>query len=224
MTPIRFDLSRDHRTYTAMQWYAVRIKPPANRNRVTEVVGGDFEQYVDRCGRKRKRWIKGTGKREFVIETLLRQRGFAVFLPTKKVWRRKSKYTPKKWLVSYPLLVGWVFVGWPLHQRRWADLFKVSLVHEVASVEGIPFMIPQPTVEDMFKRWGGPKTQAPERERFMRTHYEFNVGDHARVVEGPFDGQTIEVVDLRGAKAKVILEFLGEMREIEIDTQFLEVA
>jgi transcription antitermination factor NusG len=179
---------------------------------------------VDRGGRKRKRRIKGTGKREFVIETLLRQRGFEVFLPTKKVWRRKSKYTKEKRLVSYPLLVGWVFVGWPMNQYRWGDLFRVNLVNDVAAVDGVPFMIPQSIMDDMFKRWGGPRTQAPERERFMRTHYEFNVGDKARVVEGPFDGQIIRVVDLRGAKAKVLLDFLGGEREIEIDTQLLEVA
>lgn len=208
----------------ALQWYAVRTRPLANPNQTTQIVGGDFEVYIDRRGRRRTRRIKGTGERQFVIEMLLQAQRFDVFLPTKKVWRRKSRYTKEKRLVSYPLLVGWLFIGWPISQNRWGDLFRTNLVYDVAATDGVPFMIPNALMDDMFERWGGPKTQAPRRERFMRTHYEFNVGDRARVVEGPFDGQIVRVVDLRGAKAKVLLAFLGVEREINIDTQILEVA
>ena len=207
-----------------MQWFAVRTKPTANRNRATELVGWDYEQYVDRQGHKRKRRVKGTGQREFVIETLLRKKGFAVFLPTKKVWRRKSKYSPEKHLVAYPLLVGWVFVGWPKGDYRWLDLFSVNLVHEVAGVDGRPYVIPQRVMDGMFKRWGGPKTQAPERERLMRTHHEFKVGDSAKIVEGPFDGMCVKVADIRGPEARILLELLGGIQEIEINAMSLEAA
>jgi transcription antitermination factor NusG len=207
-----------------IQWYAVRLRPTANRNRSTEVVGGDFETYTDRAGRKRKRRIKGTGQREFVIETLLRKRGFSVFLPTKKVYRRKSKYTKEKRLVAFPLLAGWVFVGWPKGEYRWHDLFACNLVNEVAGIDGRPYPIPQAVMDGMFKRWGGPKTQAPEREQFMRTHHEFKIGDRAKIVEGPFDGQSVDVLDLRGPKAKVLLAFLGGTQVLELDAMQLEAA
>ena len=62
-------------------WYAIRTKKPASPNRTTAIVGGDFETYTDRAGRKRKRRIKNTGQREFVIETLLHRKGFHTFLP-----------------------------------------------------------------------------------------------------------------------------------------------
>lgn len=205
-------------------WYAVRTKPFANRGRSTALVGGTFEGYVDRAGRARKRRVKGTGQREFVIETILRNRGFQIFLPTKKVWRRKSKYSKDKHLVAYPLIVGWVFVGWPSGENRWADLFATNLVLEVAGIDGRPFPIPQTAIDGLFKRWGGQDTRAPGREQFMRTHYEFKPGDDVRVVEGPLEGQRVKVVDLYGPKAKVLLDLLGGEQEVEIDAWALKAA
>jgi transcription antitermination factor NusG len=79
-------------------------------------------------------------------------------------------------------------------------------------------------MDGMFKRWGGPKTQAPEREQFMRTHHEFKIGDRAKIVEGPFDGQSVDVLDLRGPKAKVLLAFLGGTQVLELDAMQLEAA
>ena len=207
-----------------IQWFVIRTKKPANRNRTTYVIGGEFEKYVDKKGRKRKRRIKGTGQRGFVIETLLRRAGFQVFLPTKKVWRRKSKYSKEKQLVAYPLLVGWVFVGWPKGENRWLDLFRVSLVYEVAGIDGRPYLIPQSIMDDMFKRWGGRSTKAPERERFMRTHHEFKIGDRVRVVEGPFDGVLVRVVELRGPDARVVLKLLGGEQILQIHSMNLEAA
>ncbi len=202
-----------------IDWYAVRVKPPHNSGRRTVVPDTGCET----C-RNGKRRITGSGRREFVIETLLRNRGFHVFLPTKTVYRRKSRYTRDKHLVAYPLLVGWVFVGWPKGEYRWHDLFASHLVAAVAGIDGRPCPLPQDVMDGLFKRWGGPKTRAPGRERFMRTHFEFRIGDRARIVEGPLNGMEVRVVDLSGPGARVVLELLGGERVIEIDAMALEVA
>lgn len=207
-----------------LQWYVVRTKPTANRNRTTQEVDCQMEPYVDRLGRRRARRIKGTGRRVFVIESIFKQRGFETFLPARKVWRQRNRYKKQKHLTAYPLFVGWIFVGWPADEVRWKNLFGTPCVDWVVSVDGEPYQIPQSAMEDMFDRLGDDKTTAPDRERFMRTHQEFNIGDTVRVIEGPFQGQEVRVVDLSGAKAKALIEILGGKREIDVDTRNLAVA
>lgn len=190
-----------------LQWYLVRIKPPANPNRVVVRMHDPS---------------RDTSQLKFVTELLLGERGFETFLPVEKVWRRKSKYTRDKRLVAYPLLPGWLFVGWSEDERRWADLFQVPLTHAVVSVDGRPYRMPPAVMDRLFNEWGD--RQAPEQERFMRTHHEFKIGDRARIVEGAFEGHIIRVTELRGAAAKAVFWVLGCEREIEIDARSLEVA
>lgn len=97
-----------------MQWFACRVKRKQMGGIRTVTVGGEFEAYRDRAGRVRKRRVDGTGDRVFLPEHLLRRAGFEVFLPVKKVLRRKNRFSPDKVLVSQPLLVDWMFVGWPV--------------------------------------------------------------------------------------------------------------
>ncbi|MEM8575534.1 MAG: transcription termination/antitermination NusG family protein [Pseudomonadota bacterium] len=190
-----------------LQWYLVRTKPPANPNRVV------VRMYDP---------VLAMSQRKFVTELMLGNRGFETFLPVDKVWRRKSKYTRDKRLVSYPLIPGWLFVGWPADENRWAELFNVPIVHAVASVDGEPYRMPPDVMDWIFNAWGD--RQAPEQERFMRTHHEFKVGDLVRVAEGSFEGHTVRVVDIRGAAVKAVFWILGCEREIEIDARVLEVA
>ena len=204
-----------------IQWYAVRTKPTANRNRSTSVLGGRYKIYQDRAGRRRNRLIKGTGKREFVVETILRKHGFEVFLPTKKVWRFYDWKRRLKHQVDVPEAPGWVFVGWPEGESRWKDLFGIDLVHEVAGLEGFPVRIDNAVMTDLFERWGD--ITVPDSQRFMRTHYEFKIGDLVRIAAGPLDGLECKVVDLCGPKARIMAELLGGMQRIEIDTMVLEL-
>ena len=189
---------------TTTRWYAVRYRQPANRGRTT-------------CTHR-------NGARRFVIEVLLQERGLEVFLPVRKVWRQKSRHAPAKRLVSYPLLTGWVFAGWPCCEDRWSDLFSVDMVCGVAGSGGVPRALPQAAVDALRRRWSGPDAIAPERERFMRTHREFDIGDRVEIARGPFAGQRVKVVDLRGPKARVLLDLLGGARAVEMETYHLEVA
>lgn len=83
-----------------LQWYAVRLKARQNGGSRTTVVNAEIESYTGRGGKKLKRKIKGTGKREFVPELILRRAGFEVFLPIKKVWRTKNRFSKEQHLVS----------------------------------------------------------------------------------------------------------------------------
>ncbi len=107
-----------------LQWYAVRMKPPQNPGRRTCVIEAQFKAVRDRHGKVRKRRVKGTGKREFVLEVLLKKAGFEVFMPKRVEWRRVNPFCVERWRVTYPLLNDWLFVGWSLHQERWIDLLE----------------------------------------------------------------------------------------------------
>ncbi|WP_164982772.1 transcription termination/antitermination protein NusG [Leisingera sp. NJS204] len=215
------------------QWFAVRTGATANPNRATTITGGEYETYTGRGGVTKHRLKKGTGRREFVVEVLLKKQGFQVFLPTKSGWRFKSRYSKTKQEVSYPLLVGWIFVAMPtrfdpIRQEQvaygWDRLMKTGLVLQVVCVDGRPRPVPQARMEKLFKRWGGQQTRAPERERFMRTHREFQVGDQAVVATGSLAGFAVEVTALRGPNAVVLLDIFGREQEHEIPAMQLEAA
>ena len=185
---------------TELQWYAARTKPTANPNRNTIKIGD---------------------QREFVVEHVLKKQGFHVFFPTKKVFRQKSKYSKEKREVLLPMFVGWVFVGWPEDQNRWADLFKANLIASVAGYGGQAMRIDPDDMEAALARWGGVATHAPERERFMQTHREFDVGDTVTVMSGPFADLPARVVSLRGSEARVMVDIFGRATPVQVNTMDL---
>lgn len=126
-----------------LQWYAVRVQRRQNGAMRLATLGGEFETYRDRQGRVRKRRIKGTGSKVFLPEHLLRRAGFEVFLPVEKVWRRKNRCTPEKHLVSKPLFVDWLFVGWPADECRWHRLMALDVAVGIMGSSGRPERLPQ---------------------------------------------------------------------------------
>lgn len=190
---------------TDLQWYVIRTKPPANQNRTKCKVGGAQTE-------------------DFVVRLILLERGFSVFFPTEKRWNQVSKYSTKKRLVTKALAPGWVWVGWPIGQERWADLFAVDMVSRVIAVDGKPYRFPNTVMADLFDRWDRDANQAPDHERFMRTHVEFNEGDMVRVTSGPFEGQTFPVLELKGPMASGLVTFLAEERVVDFNAWDLEVA
>lgn len=205
-------------------WYAARTKKLANSNRMTSVLGAEFESYKNRQGQKCHRRVKDTGRRQFVVETLLERSGFEVFLPVKKRWRRVSKYSQDKQLVAYPLLVGWVFVGWNGDPVRWSELMGLNVISGVACQDGRPCQVGQAAMDGMFKSYGGKHHLAPDHHQFMATHQEFSVGSETQIASGPLDGLRAKVVDLTGGTARAVIEIFGGPVEIEIDARLLEVA
>jgi len=204
-----------------LQWFAVRMKRPQNPNRRTTVLGAEREAYRDRAGRARVRTVTGTGKRVFVHELLMQRAGFEVFLPVKKVWRRKNRFSPEKHLISYPLLADWVFVGWPKSECRWADLMTLDVVVGVMGTGGRPVQLAHKPVCDLMRRHGDGCLD-PEHYRYMRTHAEFDLGDSARVVTGPLDGTSLRVIEITGWSVKGVIDAMGGKVPVNIRADWLE--
>lgn len=203
-----------------MQWFACRVKRRQAGGIRTVRVGGEFEAYRDRAGRVRKRRVDGTGERVFLPEHLLRRAGFEVFLPVKKVLRRKNRFSPEKVLVSQPLLVDWMFVGWPDGEGRWHDLMELDVVTGVLGTGGRPVEIPQSEVMTLMRVWGSKRLAAVMRKRAAKA--EVGVGDRARVVDGPFEGVSVRVIEAGGASVRALVNLLGGDIEMDIRADLLE--
>ena len=205
---------------SAIQWFAVRTKS-VNPGRRTCVLGAEFETYRNQRGRVCKRRKLNTGTRIFVPEHLVRRAGFQVFLPVRKEWRQANQFDPSKELVTYPLMAGWMFVGWPDGQSRWSKLMELGVVAGVMATGGRPAKISEKKISELMQRWGG-GVLSSENRRYMRRGKEFAVGDSVLVVAGPLLGLNVRVVDVSGPSARIVLKILGSEAEVPISTDYLE--
>ena len=192
-------------------WYAVRLKQRQNGGRRTTVLGAEFETYRSRSGRMCKRQIKGSGDRVFVPEYLLQKSGFEVFLPVKKKWCKVSRFKSEKELRSFPLLAGWLFVGWPRGENRFHELVDMDVVAGVMGAGGCPVMISDEEVRGMMRRYGANKCQ--DRDLAGRRVAK---GDLVRVDAGPFDGKSFRVVETTAGSVKGVLALFGRDVVVEV--------
>ena len=204
-----------------MFWFAVRVKRKQAGGIRSVTVGGEFEAYRDRAGRMRKRRIDGTGKRVFLPEHILRRAGFEVFLPVKKVLRQKNRFTHEKHLASQPLLVDWLFVGWPADEMRWYDLMALDVVVGVMGTGGRPALIPQSRVMQLMRQWGG-GLLSPVCHQYVKQRREFAAGDIARVIDGPLEGVQVRIIDVGGPTVKAMVDILGGEVIAEIRSDVLD--
>lgn len=203
-----------------IQWFAVRMKPNASGGARTTMINVEIEKYQNRAGQSVRRRVKGTGKRVFVPELLLKRAGFEVFLPLKQTLRVKNRFTKEKHLVASPLLADWMFVGWPADESRWLELMGFDVVAGVMGTGGRPVMIPEKQIMKMMRVWGGGFVEAAVRRR-IQARQVCAVGDTARVVDGPFEGKAVCVVEMSGGSAKAMMKILGGDIEIEISADLL---
>ncbi len=217
-------------TTREIQWFAVRMKPNASGGPRTAIINVEKEQYTNRAGKPAYRKMNGTGTRVFLPEYLLRRAGFEVFLPVKKVLRIKNRFTKEKHLVSVPLLADWMFVGWPYLSDGfgrsvpgWDTLMEMNLVAGVMGTGGRPIRMSDITVMRLMRQFSGGR-EAPEVRRRIAARRVFGVGDMAQVVDGPFEGHDVRVVDIAGPTARAMLNILGGGILVEINTDLLTKA
>ena len=207
-------------TARQIQWFAVRMKPNANGGPRTAIIDVERAKYADRAGKIGYRTVKGTGKRVFLPEHLLKRAGFEVFLPVKKVQRIKNRFTKEKHLVSVPLLADWIFVGWPVDEDRWQELMGFDVVAGVLGTGGRPIQMSDATVMRMMRQFGGDRVPSAVRRR-MQARLDFGIGDCACITEGPLQGQSVRVIDIKGVTARACLNILGGDVEIELGVDLM---
>lgn len=197
------------------QWFAVRVKRKQVGGIGKATVGGEFEAYRDRQGRVRKRRVEGTGRRVFLPEHILRRSGFDVFLPVKKVMKRRNRFSPDRICVSQPLLVDWMFVGWPVGQSRWGDLMALDVVSGVMGTGGRPVSLPERRILQLMRQWGGGHLDAQAQQR-LKAAQALKPGDVARIVAGPLQDHELRVLDVSGPSVKGLMSMLGGDIPVEV--------
>lgn len=160
---------------------------------------------------------------EFRVVDRLDIRGVFAFTPTNEVFRRWTRFDEEKSWRVFAQAPGYVVVAMPRINPRWSHVFECDGVNSVFSLDlrpgvVIPIDIGHANVLAIMRMCRGAK----QAERFMASGQEFDAGDQARMVAGPYEGQVFEVLrfedDMRLAEARAIIvaEILGAMREVSV--------
>lgn len=208
---------KDAQAVEPLQWYAMRMVPPTNGHRRTAKLGGEMATVKRRAGQRVyavSRRKPGTGKRVFVPEHILRKAGFAVFLPVKKVWCRKHRFTTEQELVPFPVVADWLFVGWSIHQARWHEIAALKVVTGVMGSDGRPVRIKGSTVAKLMRRWGDGVPPSVKRVA-VDARQGLVAGDQVKVLSGAFEDFTGEVIDVSGEGARVAIDIFGRSTPAE---------
>lgn len=160
-------------------------------------------------------------QKEFVAQTILNKKGIDSYVPARKEWRRRNKYTKTKELRAFPVAPRYVFAGFPRRIPLWFDIFNLPVINGVVGLNGEPLIIPykhtakQPGLRGIMDKWPN-GIVAPKEQKYMHTHGEFKVGDTAEVLDGPFEGQRVPVVEIKGGDAMVHMLLFGTVQEVKI--------
>ncbi len=127
--------------------------------------------------------------------------------------------------ICLPIARSYVFAGFEPGRPLWFNLFKdIPNVRGVVHVRGCPLRIPGKDMQTLIRSTAS-GLDAPEAERFMRTHLEFKAGDDVRVVgASPFEGWTVPVVSIKDGFAEIAVELFGSARSVNIPLYDLEPA
>ncbi len=208
-------MMHDTITDRAMVWYACRVRKGRSGQIRTIETGGRFEAYLDRKGRTRRRRVKGTGKRVFLPQHLLERAGFDVFMPVKKVEVRKGRATGERMIVTRPVLIDWIFVGWPSDQNRWPDLLALDLVVSIFGMGGRPLQISAPKVASLMREWGGGQLSA-RCYQMAKGRIDAKPGDVFKVPAGPFRDFPMTVTDIDETGARGLVSLFGRDVPLEV--------
>lgn len=193
-------------------------RPLARREAVNR---GLAEHDLDTLGELSWYLARVHSGKEFVAERILDDAGVIVFVPTETRFRRVNRTVKAKTEMRFAMIPGYLLIGISPADReqvdaQWANLFRFDLVRGVIGQNGRPLAVPYHQVRGMLVRHSRGEFNAPDVQRWMRTHKEFAVGDRAEVLEGPFEGHVAEVTAIRGRQAVMVLELFGSLREVEV--------
>ncbi len=162
--------------------------------------------------------------KEFPAQKVLRHWAACIYLPLCRKWRRLNRYKRDKIKIAYPAVAGCLFVGFERGQESWFDIFRsVNSVYGVLGVNGRPVVLDGSRLA-AFVNDNRILFDVAEEEKFMRTYHEFKIGDRVQIVDGPFGGHVVDVRDIKGKNAYILLNLLGGIQNVEISLDKLEKA
>lgn len=160
---------------------------------------------------------------EIRIETILLEMGFKVRLPCRieyRDWngatkaRRRAGRKPKEER-RFPLFAGMMLIGFPSDPPPWKDLFDKGLITSTLALNGTPRRLRKREVAQFRISTWSTKFRAPEKQRHMNTHGEFDVGEWVRPDGDSWGDVSFQVLDIDGGKAKIWVNLLKRPQLVE---------
>lgn len=155
------------------------------------------------------RWyvIYSQPHREFYAQKQLAAQGFQTFLP---FYRKTRRHARRLSTVNAPFFNRYLFVSLDLGRDRWRSIYGTFGVSSLISNETFPIAVPFGVVESLLGISDG--------SGLINLGNALQVGEHVRVLAGPFADLVGELVRLDGARrARVLLQLLGGSVAVSID-------
>jgi len=149
--------------------------------------------------------IQATGKQEFFSDILIPEEDIVELISGEKK-TSKRKFFP-----------GYILVRMELNDETWHVVKDTPKVTGFIGGKDKPSPIPDKDVELL-------RTRIDEGTLKPKPKFKFEVGDHVRIIDGPFtnfDGVIDEVKPEKG-KLRVIVSIFGRSTPVELD--FIQVA
>jgi transcription antitermination factor NusG len=121
-------------------------------------------------------------------------------------------------LESTPLFPGYVFIYTELQARATSAIHAIPGVLRLLSFGGLPQEVPASIIDGIRERVDRLNAQGG-----LPAH-QFYQGEHVRLTAGPLQGlEAVFVGRMRSSeRVKVLIEFLGQLREAELPVSALE--
>ena len=158
-------------------------------------------------------------KREKLAATNLRQlEGVEVFLPRLKY--KKTTRRGRVWWIE-PLFPGYLLARFSLAEMGRLITYTAGVSRLISFGDKVP-EVPEEFVRSLQKEVA--KVESSDEE--IVVDWKVELGEEVEVVEGPFQGMSGEVVEVRPGSERVslLLEFLGEQQAVEVSLYSLILA
>ena len=140
------------------------------------------------------------------------------FIPTETRWRSTNRYTKSRKLkeeMAFPVVPRHLFAGFPVGTMPpWYLLGDFPLILGVIGHKGRPHKANRKEFPKLAPVYANGSLRAPVEQQHMRTREEFGVGDTVEILDGPFRGHQVKVIEINGNMATIVLKLFNTEREM----------
>ena len=136
----------------------------------------------------------------------LRNQDFGVFLPLQKITRRKAKQFQTR---LCPLFPGYLFVQLDPLAGHWRKINSTRGVARLVQMGADPCPVPDRVIEALLERC--------DADHVLRDPGALEVGNQARISEGPLSGFVAEIIEIEpDSRVHLLLDIMGQATHITV--------
>lgn len=158
-------------------------------------------------------------QKEFLVERILRENGFEAFCPVEWRWRRVRHRSKKREQFARPKLRPYVFLTLEGPAVALDGVLLNRARVRYLGENGLPTALPESAIGILAKLH-----EEPRKVKARNTHMTFRKDEVVKITEGPFEGETVSIKDIKGKHAVILRRMFGAEREMLISFDELEAA